>query len=405
MVIRNDSLYEWPNRYLSSPKYIMGQKANFYFLPEENLLNRYFNTRCVCRAGLLPTKRNYEIISPVPEDTYTNMNFDEVCADSAQLCLDQAGDRNIHIMWSGGIDSTVVFFALQRTGVPLTLHCDPQVYTEAPKIYDDILRGEYPNVTLKLHEDHNLNEESEHEAGVTLRKGLEPFAKDSHNIFATGECGDQIFGTGRVFLFDEETRNKSYRETIPEWVQAATHKSTHFVLNKDDVNLKQWHWACSFMFKYQQILVRCKKMYGYIFPLPPHSNAFHFYDTPNFNRWSITNQDENSSWNKIREYKWAAKQWIYEQNGDAHYRDYKLKTPSSNRRRTKPGINFESNCDGFDDTYDWQMVIKKTFGVGKELQGEIYSTPLPDPKEHGNTYLREDSKEVKDTGDILKGMA
>ena len=213
MMTRHDGVYAWDNKYLSSHKWIIGQRAKFYFLPEENLLNRYFNTRCVCRAGLLPTKKDYEIISPVPEDTYTNMTFDEVVADSAQLCLDQAGDRNIHILWTGGIDSTVAFYALHRTGVPLTLHCDPQAYIEAPKIYDDILKGEYPNVTLKLHEGHDLNEAVEHEAGVTLRKGIEPFAKDSHNFFVTGECGDQMFGTGRVFLFDEETRNKSYKET------------------------------------------------------------------------------------------------------------------------------------------------------------------------------------------------
>ena len=97
----------------------------------------------------------------------------------------------------------------------------------------------------------------------------------------------------------------------------------------------------------------------------------------------------------------TSKKWIYEQNGDDYYRDYKLKVPSSNRRRTKTGINFKSDLDGFDDTYDWQMVIKKTFGVGRELQPEIYSTPLPDSEEHGNTYLGED----KDSVDVLKDMA
>ena len=34
------------------------------------------------------------------------------------------------------------------------------------------------------------------------------------------------------------------------------------------------------------------------------------------------------------------KQFIYEQNGDKEWRDNKLKTPSSNRRRVRGGFNF-----------------------------------------------------------------
>ena len=56
------------------------------------------------------------------------------------------------------------------------------------------------------------------------------------------------------------------------------------------------------------------------------------------------------------------KQFIYEQNGDKFYRDHKLKTPSSNRRRVQGGFNFEDQVTGLELNNQYIKVIKKTFG-------------------------------------------
>ena len=127
------------------------------------------------------------------------------------------------------------------------------------------------------------------------------------------------------------------------------------------MNLKQWHWAWSFNAKYQWVMIRCKQQYD-LTPYGPNCNTYAFYDTPNYQRWSITNQDENSAWQEIPQYKWASKQWIYEQNGDKFYRDNKLKTPSANRIRTAEGFNFDCPVTGLEVSKEYMMVNKKTFG-------------------------------------------
>ena len=56
------------------------------------------------------------------------------------------------------------------------------------------------------------------------------------------------------------------------------------------------------------------------------------------------------------------KQFIYEQNGDKEWRDNKLKTPSSNRRRVQGGFNFEDQVTGLELNKQYIKVIKRTFG-------------------------------------------
>ena len=131
-------------------------------------------------------------------------------------------------------------------------------------------------------------------------------------------------------------------------------------------------WAWAFMVKYQYCQVRCHEQYN-IAPYPPLSNAFHFFDTPNFQRWAVTNQDEINSWQEIPEYKMTLKQFIYEQNGDKEWRDNKLKTPSSNRRRVQGGFNFEDQVTGLELNKQYIKVIKKTFGYNTpDVEGLTY---------------------------------
>ena len=57
------------------------------------------------------------------------------------------------------------------------------------------------------------------------------------------------------------------------------------------------------------------------------------------------------------------KKYIYESNGDAFYRDNKLKTPSANRERTKEGVNFQKTVTGLELNDDYIAVIKKNFWI------------------------------------------
>ena len=55
-----------------------------------------------------------------------------------------------------------------------------------------------------------------------------------------------------------------------------------------------------------------------------------------------------------------AKDFILASGDSQHYRDNKLKVPSSNRDRLNM---FEKPMPGFDPTEDYMLVIKRTFGA------------------------------------------
>ena len=356
--------YKWDTQYMprrARNKTGKGMYGKGDFLTKEEAVNEYFGNRNVCRRGKLKNKHKYKIISPLPTNLHTNMSLDNVCEDAVNLINDNSNGRKINLLWSGGIDSTVALYAFARTDIPINVHYDVSAEQECPTGWDALESGRYSNITSINHG--YVNER------FALRTPLIPYVKDTGNIFVTGEIGDNIMGSARVFLYPKEVRNDHFSKVIPDWVAEILHQSVMCALNKKDVSLKQWTWAWCFMVKYQYCQVRCHEQYN-IAPYPPLSNAFHFFDTPNFQRWAVTNQDEINSWQEIPEYKMTLKQFIYEQNGDKYWRDNKLKTPSSNRRRVQGGFNFEDQVTGLELNEEYIRVIKKTFGANTpEVKG------------------------------------
>ena len=165
---------EWPSQYLSSAKYFDTPRYQMFFLKEENELNRWMGMRCICRAGLLPTKRKYTVISPLPDfvdnNFHTDMTIDDCCRDAADLCVEYADGRTINLLWSGGIDSTTVFYALHNTGITINVHCDPQVEKEAPFIYSKL--DDYSNMNVIMHHHDNTQDCAPYEAGMSVRLSL-----------------------------------------------------------------------------------------------------------------------------------------------------------------------------------------------------------------------------------------
>ena len=340
--------FEWDSIYAARQVWFASgdPRRKLYYYDEENYLNMYFSTRMICRAKKIPNKRNYKILSPLPDNFHTSMSFGDCAAESAEIIVSKVDNRTLNLMWSGGIDSTVVFWALIGTGHPFHIHFDNTAKVEHPELWERIHNNEFKQIT-------RCNTEE--------GAGIIPRTHDPNHVFVMGEPGDNIHGAGRCFLFDKEERNKPYQYNAPEWVVKHLEPSVNFVLNDPNCNLKQWHWAWSFMCKYQYCSIRSVKNFN-LCPYPRFDrapNMMLFYDTPNFNRWSITNQTENSSWQELREYKMPAKDYILACGDSQHYRDNKLKVPSSNRARLNM---FDKDMPGFEPTQDYMLVIKRTFG-------------------------------------------
>jgi len=342
--------HDWDHKYCPGPiRFPLDiQKEKDIFFDEENALNTYFMTRMVCRLGKLRNRKKYTILSPIPArgDRHTDMDFGDCSDESALECIRKADNRDVNVLWSGGIDSTVVFWALQKTGHPFNLHFDPIAETEHPFLWDLLHKNKFPQVTLC------------NNYGMGL---MEDYAHDPDHYFVMGEPGDNIHGAGRSFIFSKEQRNAPYHENVPLYIDEMLFPSVMEVLNKSDANLKQWHWAMSYTCKYQYCMLRSIRnfhLYCYDRPGIP-ANLHLFYDTPNFNRWSITNQTENSAWQEHREYKMSAKDYCLANGDSQDYRDNKLKVPSSNRERL---TMFTKPCSGMVADEDWMLVIKRTFG-------------------------------------------
>ena len=120
-----DTPYEIDTKYAPKyTKYGSRNAANPYFYHSENEINRYFGTRMLCRHGHLKHKHKYEILSPIPLNTYTSMSYDLVVEDAVNYMVEKANGRKINLMWSGGIDSTVPLYGFARAGIPINVHYD-----------------------------------------------------------------------------------------------------------------------------------------------------------------------------------------------------------------------------------------------------------------------------------------
>ena len=117
------------------------------------------------------------------------MSFGDCCVESATRILSKLDGRTLNLMWSGGIDSTTVFWALIGTGYPFHIHFDNTAKIEHPELWERIHNNEFKQIT-------RCNTEE--------GAGIIPRTHNPDHVFVMGEPGDNIHGAGRCFLFDKK---------------------------------------------------------------------------------------------------------------------------------------------------------------------------------------------------------
>ena len=91
------------------------------------------------------------------------------------------------------------------------------------------------------------------------------------------------------------------------------------------------------------------------------SNVRHFFDTNDFQRWSIANDDLKIK-DTIASYKWTAKDFIHSFAGDDDYRDQKLKVGSLRVRWGAPiGIDGNNHIIKAGDTSTSKELIQQRY--------------------------------------------
>ena len=269
-----------------------------------------------------------EYISKIPE--YKNVSLEEAILDSVNQLDTVCGNRMPTLLLSGGIDSTLVFYALLLRNKPFNVVNDTSLIIEYQDLFQQLLNNKFPQVTFYRATKYTFRE----------------FAHDPGILCVTGEIGDQLMGSMVTMELTYEERmlplieavkidlfrkliNNNYIDKDNFTEDCITfYKNALTWLNKteNDCTVAEFLWAVNFIYKYLLVIYRlytCDLIqYG------PNKNTYHFFDTEKFQQYAISHYEENCRYVKPYEYKQPLKDWIYSQNHDEEYRRYKLKEPS-----------------------------------------------------------------------------
>jgi len=275
------------------------------FSDEEIVFIRKWGIMPIDRTGLLhDCLHNVNTDSPLPDAT------DEV---TLQQCIDErcgeiAGKPDIALMWSGGIDSTLAFYALVDHGISFECLGDQKSVAEYPELADQIKRGQFSGV----------------EWVDRPRSTYDSYYKT--RTLVTGELGDQMVGTDKlIFSYpDKQVREQDSKSEFGDKVFDRYHDAIKTVLGRDYLTVAEFAWAMNFLFKFTNVKRRMKR----IFNLDRQDRLSHFFDSQSFQRWALQNYRDNVHFDEVTDYKMAYKDYIHSHNGDDSYRSSKVKEGS-----------------------------------------------------------------------------
>lgn len=351
--------------------------SNFYIANTESLLSndskdvaiwsQFYNNIIVTgvslvdRMQLIQMPYNFKLYEPfrTPTDLSNfDLSYADVCDKRAAelLAHSDATGLPLHILYSGGIDSTAVLIAFlkqrdySKLKNQLVVCMSIDSISENPVFYNNFIRGK-------------LNIVPSDNFGSMF---------DGSCIIVGGEHNDQLFGSdvvGKVLtMFPMEEITASHSNGVFKKFLIAkgmTPESANWWFD-----MLMWHskqapceiktnydllWWLNFNFKWQtvwfRILLRIdSRFHKNLNPEWVHKHFHHFFTTDDFQKWSMLNPDKKIK-NDWMSYKFTAKDYIYDFNKDQYYRDNKSKRGSLFRLFTHKNT---PNAI----TSDWQYLYK-----------------------------------------------
>lgn len=229
----------------------------------------------VDRTGTIPSVLNVVIPPgqeiPVVDHSAPKQDYYDICMNRASQLL--STNKQLNVLWSGGVDSTVALFSLLRSASNLdqiNLYCSLESIVESGGMYDRYIKP--LGVRLKLNQ--------------VRGKGI-PFTYDNENldqIYVSGDCGDHIFGPRNFFsLPDQDNAGPwyvGYSNDLLDLTAPTIAKSPRKIETAAD--FKWWlEYNFCWIGGYNDTR-RCmpKQIAERIHP---------FYTTPEFQVWTLTN--------------------------------------------------------------------------------------------------------------------
>lgn len=265
----------------------------------------FFGATPVDRTGILDgtIETNYTV--EIPKLNGFNKNIETVISERANELLNTS--KNIVLLWSGGIDSTLVFYALIEANIKFDIVYTRNSTKEYPKLANEIESGQFVNNIKSLHKWTETSNEYW-----------------DNKLVVTGEIGDQIVGTQMLCGYIREHKDMPYKDILKPEHCEPFNKSIDSLLGCTEHTTAEFLWALNFVFKYESVLSRIGK-----YKIKNDTTEyFHFYNSDDFQRWALSNYKTNVVFSKETEYKSISKQYIFSKNNDELYFKHKTKVGS-----------------------------------------------------------------------------
>ena len=280
----------------------------------------------VDRSGTLPSP--LKLTAPkIPSVGSFNETFENVADARAAALWDE--NKKISVFWSGGIDSTTALVALLRT-VPtnrlsdLTVHYSDASIDEYPQFYADHIDGKLTVAKTPLTKTPTDRYLADDMFTSNTTKEIAKALKTS--LVVTGELGDQCFGSS-AFANDQDRISSTVGDFLAQEDFLDIRDEIDALSDACPIEIKtvptlMWWW--NFTLKWSE--VRYRSLTAVNDPAS-FANVRHFFDTDDFQRWSIAN-DNLKIKSTPASYKFTAKDYIHTFAKHDTYRDEKLKIGS-----------------------------------------------------------------------------
>jgi len=281
------------------------------------LFDRTGNVQVPIRCSILP-----HLELPKLEQT---LSFDEICDNRSRELLDKANqsNRKIAVMYSGGIDSTLILCSLMKMS----------------KNQDEL------NNIVVLLSGHSIKENPNFFYDYIIKKlkcipthRFPYYLGNDNYIFITGENADQLFGSQVINGFSLFLgKNKQYNhiddgsmidfiryKMLPNKKHMA--ERLYIEMNKIVSNapiklnsMYQYWWWLNFTTKWQSVYTRILPYTLNRASLKLEDNYTTFYCSKEFQLWAMNNSDVNTELTAKISSKFFPKKYIIEYNKDTEY--------------------------------------------------------------------------------------
>ncbi len=301
------------------------------------LASLYFGTGLIDRTGVLDHGFRVRVIDPIPDMTQPSptADFADICDERGRQIVREARRRNvpIHLLWSGGLDSTTACIAMLKAlggdTARLIVYFNKASISEYPTFFDAHIKGKLSRRRL---------------SSISS-------AFDGKSIVVTGEHGDQLFGSAKAIAIPTRSSAFPQRPTFEEvlrrpWQDGLLVELSRTLASRQRAELAfgylagqierapvpipdlfTCYWWLNFSLKWQAVSLRMKAAAPGLDLATFERTTAHFFRSEAFQRWAMAHAGKGvrDGW---QSYKWPARDYISAFTGDPAYAETKLKVPS-----------------------------------------------------------------------------